>query len=223
MIYDRIQFMNTLFIFIDESGNFDFSPTGTKHFTLCAITALDPLTSSQKLQALKYRLLESGTDVECFHASPDAQSTRNVVFDEIEKMTNIRASYIYADKHRAHPKYQSPEAVYALFGKTLLKYVFNGWTAAQYQQIVVIFDKALTKKQQKAFLGVVKPELKAIGKPYRIYFHQTMADFNGQIADYCAWARYVSLERNEQRPMAKLATIPKTDFNIFQRGTRDYY
>lgn len=215
--------MHTLFIFIDESGNFDFSSIGTRHFALAAVTAIDPLSSSQRLQSLKYNLLKDGVDVECFHASPDRQNVRDAVFDEIEKLSNIRINYIYGDKHKAHPKYQKPEAMYALFGKTLLKYVFKGYVAAQYQQIVVIFDKALPNKQQKAFLGVVKPELKQLAKPYRIYFHKTMADFNGQIADYCAWAKYVSLERNEQRPIAKLSTIPQTEFNIFQRGTTNYY
>ncbi|HET7060389.1 MAG TPA: DUF3800 domain-containing protein [Candidatus Saccharimonadales bacterium] len=215
--------MGNLYVFIDESGNFDFSRGGTRHFVLSAVTALDPLVSSQKLQALKYRMLAEGIDINCFHASPDLQVVRNAVFDEIERLTNIRINYIYADKRKTHLSYQSPEAFYALFGKTLLKYVFNGWTAAQYQQIIVIFDKALTIKQQKAFLSVVKPELKALSKPYKIYFHPTVADFNSQIADYTAWARYVELERKESRPMDKLKRIPATDFDIFNRGKIHYY
>jgi len=215
--------VKSLYIFIDESGNFDFSPGGTRHFVLSAVTALDPLVSSQKLQALKYKLLSDGVDVDCFHASPDPQVVRNAVFNEIEKLTNIRINYIYAVKQKTHPSYQSPEAFYALFGKTLLKYVFSGWMAAQYQQIIVVFDKALTNKQQKSFLRVVKPELKAIGKPYKIYFHPTMADFNGQIAGYTAWARYVELERGERRPINKLKGIPATDFDIFRRGKTNYY
>ena len=212
-----------MYIFIDESGNFDFSPGGTKHFVLSAVTALDPLVSSQRLQALKYKLLADGIDVDCFHASPDMQIIRDAVFNEIERLTNIRINYIYANKHKTHSSYQSAEAFYSLFGKTLLKYVFNGWMAAQYEQIIVVFDKALTNKQQKAFLSVVKPDLKALGKPYKIYFHPTMADFNGQIADYSAWAKYVELERGEGRPMAKLERIPVTNFDIFSRGRTNYY
>jgi len=34
--------MRTLFIFIDESGNFDFSPKGTKYFILSAVSTLKP-------------------------------------------------------------------------------------------------------------------------------------------------------------------------------------
>lgn len=215
--------MPSLYIFIDESGNFDFSRTGTNYFVLSAVTALDPLVSSQILQKLEYKLLSDGINVECFHASPDLQKVRNYVLKEIERLTNIRINYVYAEKRKTHPKYQSPEAIYALFGKTLLKYVFKDWLVNQYDQIIVIFDKALTRKQQNSFLRVVKPELKETNKPYKIYFHQTMADFNGQIADYSAWSRYVSLERKELRPIEKLKRLQTSDFNIFSRGKKNYY
>lgn len=215
--------MRTLYVFIDESGNFDFSPKGTKHFLLSAVTAIDPLTSSNELQKLKYKLLETGHDVDCFHASPDKQVIRDQVFPVINSLSNIRVNYIYADKHKAHPKLHSPEKFYPLLGKTLLTYMFKGWTAAQYDRIIVIFDKALTNKYQKAFLGVLKPALKAIGKPYRIYFHQTIADFNAQIADYTAWAKYVSLEKAEMRPLASISNVQITEFDIFRTGTTNYY
>ncbi|HEX8389867.1 MAG TPA: hypothetical protein VF597_00410 [Candidatus Saccharimonadales bacterium] len=88
---------------------------------------------------------------------------------------------------------------------------------------MIVFDKALTKKDQKAFLGELKPELKKLGKPYRIYFHRTLSDFNGQLADYLAWSKYVSLERNELRPLTALGDLPMTDFDMFRRGTREWY
>ena len=45
--------MNTLFIFLDESGNLDFSPKGTAHFVLAAVTALQPIQSSSEDRPLK--------------------------------------------------------------------------------------------------------------------------------------------------------------------------
>ena len=215
--------MKTLYIFLDESGNFDFTRGGTNHFLISAVTALHPMNSSQALQKLKYELLELGHDVDCFHASPDSQVVRDFVFTVINSLDNIKINYLYADKHKAHPSLHSPEKIYSLFGKTLLKYIFKSWTASQYDEIIIIFDKALTNKQQKAFLGVVKPELKATGKRYRIYFHKTMADFNAQIADYSAWAKYVSLERGEMRPLASIERIPIESLDIFRTGTTKYY
>jgi len=214
---------NSLFIFLDESGNLDFSNNGTEHYVLAAVTAAQPLSSSVSLQQLKYSLLSQHEDIEHFHASEDKQATRDHVFNALKELTNIKINYIYAKKRRAHPKYHDSAAFYALLGKTLLKYLFKGNQVQGHDKIVVVFDKALSAKEQKQFLKVVKPELKSTGKPYAIYFHRTLSDFNGQIADYVAWAKYVALERNELRPLSELANIPYEEFDIFQRGTHEYY
>lgn len=215
--------LKTLYIFLDESGNLDFSNTGTENYVLAAVTAIQPLESSIALQQLKYVLLAQHEDVEHFHASEDKQTIRDRVFNTIKQLDNIRINYIYAKKRLAHPTYHDSASFYALLGKTLLKYLFNGRATQQYSKIVVVFDKALSSKEQKKFLKVVKPELKAIGKPYAIYFHRTLSDFNGQIADYVAWAKYVALERDERRPLSELEGISHEEFNIFQRGTHEYY
>lgn len=217
--------MNALYIFLDESGNLDFSRNhgATVHYVLAAVSVLLPLTSSQKLQQLKYTMLREGEDIEYFHASEDKQATRNKVIEQLATMANdIKVNYIYAKKTKTHPRYQTNAKFYGLLGKTLLKYIVN-YKSNGFEKIVIVFDKALTKKEQKAFLGEVKPELKKVGKPYNIYFHQTLSDFNGQIADYFAWSKYVSLERNEQRPLTALASIEKREFDIFKRGTREWY
>ena len=215
--------MRTLYLFIDDSGNFDFSSKGTNHFVMAGVTTTDPIASSAPLQQLKYGLLAEGEDVECFHASPNPQRVRDRVFEEISDLKNIQYHIVFGDKHKVHPKLQNPASMYSLFGKTLIKYVIKGWLASQFEQIVVIFDKALTKRDENAFLKVVKPELKQLEKPYKIYFHHTMADFNGQIADYGSWSKFVQLTRNEERPMKAVGPIPRTEFDIFNRGLIRYY
>jgi hypothetical protein len=215
--------MSSLFIFLDESGNLDFSPKGTDHFVLSAITALKPISSSSALQDLKYDLLKIGEDVQYFHASEDKQIVRDAVFLAINALDNIRINYIYAEKRKTHPTLQGTPQFYGLLGKTLLGYLLRGYQANQFSQVIIIFDKALSKKAQNQFLKTMKPRLKQLGKPYQIYFHQTLSDFNGQIADYSAWAKYVSLERNEVRPLKALGNIPVSSFDIFRTGTKKYY
>lgn len=129
--------------------------------------------------------------------------------------------FVYAEKNKVEQSMQVPSKVYALFGGTLLKYCFRGDRAQQINQIIVIFDRALTKKEQRAFDNSVKHELKKIGKPFRIYFHSTRSDFNAQIADYAAWSLYVKLERDESRPLNELKRFSPTIFNIFQSDTKD--
>ena len=50
---------NTPYMFIDEGGNFDFSPKGKKYFTLSCLTEKRPLPSHDKPRNIK---LESGVN-----------------------------------------------------------------------------------------------------------------------------------------------------------------
>jgi hypothetical protein len=215
---------DSLFVFIDESGNFDFSNNGTNHFVMTCVAALSPLDSAASLDGLKYQLLAEGFDISCFHASEDRQFIRDRVFPLIDGLKNIKAHAIYGDKHRAAPSLQSPEGLYALFGSAIIKFAVRAYAADNYKQIIVIFDQALTNKQQGFFMGAVKPELKKLGKPFHIYFQRLISDGNGQIADYICWAKYVVLERNELRPWTALQnSLRPTDFNIFRNGHTQYY
>ena len=62
-----------VYIFIDESGDFNFSHRGTKYFTLSSITIERPFEFVSDLDTLKHNLFEEGHDIEYFHASEDAQ------------------------------------------------------------------------------------------------------------------------------------------------------
>ena len=215
---------NTLFLFIDESGNFDFTNKGTAHFVMAGVAALAPLDSAAAMHALRYQLLADGKDVSGFHATEDRQVVRDEVFKTIGQLTNIQAHAIYGEKRRAAPTLQKPEALHALFGAAIVKFAIKAYAGSAYQKVVVVFDQALTKKGQSAFHATVKPQLKALGKPFHLYFQRMEADANGQIADYVAWSKFVQLERGEQRPWSSLqATVHPSDFNIFRNGNRYYY
>ena len=217
--------MSCLYVFVDESGNLDFTPRGTKFFVLAAVSALAPVDSSKVLQNLKYKLLalgDGGSEYENFHASEDKQATRDEVFSQINTLHDIKVNFIVAEKNKTHPLYHNSK-FYSLLGSALVKYLLKVHKNSPYEKVILIFDQALTKKGQGNFLKTVKPKLKEIGTPYAIYFHRTMSDFNGQIADYCAWAKYVSLERGEKRPLESLTNIQKETFDIFASGDTRYY
>ena len=213
----------TLYVFLDESGNLDFSPTGTSNYVLAAVVTDNPQATSQELQDLKYDNLRHDIDTEYFHASEDKQAVRDEVIARLQRMTNtINVHYIHAQKNKTNLKLINSAAFYGKLGTTLVKFIVQ-WKSSNYDEVVIVFDKALTAKEQKSFLGEIKPELKKLGKPYHIYFHRTLSDFNGQIADYFAWSKYVSLERKENRPIAALSAIPMTNFDLFRRGFRKFY
>jgi hypothetical protein len=56
-----------------------------------------------------------------------------------------------------------------------------------------------------------------------MYFHSVRTDYNGQIADYVGWAKYVQLERGEERPWNSLKPLRPSEFNLFRTGHTLYY
>jgi hypothetical protein len=214
---------STLYVFVDESGNFDFSDRGTAHFVLGAVATTDPATSASHLQRLKYRLLDTGHDISSFHATEDKQVIRNEVFAAMAVVENMRIHVIHGDKHRAAPVKQSDEALYTLFGRALIRYFLRVYEDVGIDRIVVVFDRTLTGKKRGAFEQAIKPELKASQLRFAVYFQPMDTDFNGQMADYASWAKFVSLERAEHRPWIALQALNPSDFDIFRRGHTKYY
>lgn len=228
----------TLYIFIDESGNFDFTPTGTKYFALTAVSTLVPLKDRVNLLGLRYNLLDKGFDQECFHATEDKQEVRDLVYQELKKLDDFEVDAIIAQKNKANPSLytqldtrsdirivRSEERFYDKISQLLLQYIFRRHEDKDsIDRIVVVLGSLFTKKKRGYILKSLKQYLKTnFKKPFYIYFHSTAADINCQIADYCGWAVYVIAERNEKRPWAEIKDKIKSHFDVFARGTTVYY
>ena len=80
--------MAYLYVFIDESGNYDFSPTGTRHWVLTSAMTDDVHPGVVDLYDLKHKLIDQGTNLEYFHAAEDRQAVRDEVFGIIKQLTN---------------------------------------------------------------------------------------------------------------------------------------
>lgn len=206
---------DTLFVFIDESGNFDFSPSGTRFFVMAAVVALAPLDSAAEMQAVRYRLLADGLDLTGFHASEDRQTTRDAVFEAFTRISTVRSHVIYGHKQQVKAHQRTDAALHSLFGHALMQFALSAYSATEYRQVVVIFDQALTRRKQGVFKATVIPPLKELAKPFHVYFQPMQAHANGQIADYIAWSKFVQLERDEHRPwMALRKSLQPTAFDI---------
>ncbi|WP_314324189.1 DUF3800 domain-containing protein [Paenarthrobacter ilicis] len=215
--------VRTLYVFVDESGNFDFTNKGTDHFVISAVFTDDPCRSAAALQTLKYDLLASRSDQLEFHATENSRGTRARVTQVIRELSQcIRVHSIYADKHYAHRSLHSPVAMLSLFGKALARWVAVA-VGGNHDQVVLVFDSVLTGKQRDAFMKAVKPALKALEKPFHVAFHPVKSDLNGQIADYFAWSVFRSLEAKDPLPLEALVGISHSKFNIFERGHTRYW
>lgn len=241
---------NTLYIFIDESGNFDFSPTGTKNFVLTAISTIAPLKSRQELlervYELKYDGWLSGQPDYCFHATEDKQEVRDWVFNVIKQLDDIEVDAIVAQKNKANPslyiqyeplkkkmtdsflpvkKVHSEEKFYDKISQMLLQYIFKRYhDKDKIENIVVVLGSLFTDAKRGYVRKSLKQYLKnKFQKPFFIYFRSTASDINCQIADYCGWALYVKEERGELRPLGEIQDKVKSCFYVFDHGTTEYY
>jgi hypothetical protein len=59
-----------LYLFLDESGDFNFTRNGTRYFLLTSVTKERPFEAFKALHDLRYDLVERGVEVdEYFHAT----------------------------------------------------------------------------------------------------------------------------------------------------------
>ncbi|OGG13717.1 hypothetical protein A2773_06800 [Candidatus Gottesmanbacteria bacterium RIFCSPHIGHO2_01_FULL_39_10] len=229
----------TLYLFIDEAGNFDFSPNGTKYFVLTCMSTFQPVEEREKLISLRYELLADGIGQEFFHATEDKQIVRGKVFEIITTLKDdIEVHTVIAQKNKANPVLYREE--YEKKGKkivrivgadfyhrvcqTLLQYVFRRSNFKGTDKIVVVLGSIFTRDKQSYILKALKNYLKEnFAMPFEIYFHISQADLNCQLADYFGWAVYVRKERNEERPYNLIRSKIKSNFEIFSRGQTTYY
>jgi hypothetical protein len=229
----------TLFIFLDEAGNLDFSPKGSKFWSLTAVCTFHPVAGRGAFWELLYSLADDGAGQECFHATEDRQAVRDEVFKIITQLADdLEIHSVIAEKRKTHPSFyrrtrrrgnnivqeKDEGPFYDLICRVLLRYLFKRKKFAEAARIVVVLSSLFTKAKHDALLGSLKKHLKEHTKvPFSIYFHHTKADVNCQVADYCGWAITIKWERGETRSYDLIKTKVKSEFEIFQHGNRTYY
>ncbi len=230
---------HTLYIFIDESGNFDFTPKGTKHYVVNALATFQPVSQREELVRYRYELLREGYDQEFFHAAEDQQFVRDEVFRLLGRLRDTYEVHtVWVQKNKAHPSlyretYQKRGRtitrntgleLYRRLNECLLRYIFNGKSGAV-DRIVVVIGSLFTGEKKKIFLKTIKHYLKANfpGVEFDVYCHPVGSDLNCQLADYCSWAQYVRLERGEVRPYSVIEQSVRSNFNYFGSGTTIFY
>jgi hypothetical protein len=195
-----------LYLFIDESGNFDFSEKGTNHLVMSVFFTSKPEVSSYRLARLKYLMLAQGINIANFHASFDLQAIRNSVFKELANLRNVGAHSFWLSKSDQRLDSHEASLIYGLLGEAISAQLIGSIMVANISTVILVFDKALHAKDERAVRAKLKPLLVKTKIPFHIYFHNVSKDFNGQVADYVAWAQYVALERQEFRPLQALPT-----------------
>ena len=222
--------MSTLYIFLDEGGNFDFSSSGTKYFTLTCVSKMRPFSLHTQLDTYKYDLIEHliqpRIEIEYFHCADDNSFVRSKVFDLLA-MTLERNSVdaVVVEKRKTGPALQAPEKFYPKMLGFLLRYVLER-AAPNLDELVIITDSIPVNKKRRAVekaLKLVLAEMLPRSTPYRIMHHASKAHYGLQIADYLNWAVQRKWEKNDASSYAKIQHLIRSDYDIFKGGQRYYY
>lgn len=196
----------TLYVFIDESGDFTFNEKGTDYFLMAAYMTADPVDSAAKVLGLRYELMKHPIDLPYFHATEDSAGKRKRMFDVmLNDLHRGRFHVIWVDKHLAAPPVQSRERLYTLFAGAIAKYLCLV-VPPEFTQIVIVYDAAIPKKLQGSFKKVIMPQLREYGRKVQLHFDNLKYDSNGQMADYVAWAYQRHLERGDSEYWDRLRT-----------------
>lgn len=229
---------STLFIFLDESGNFDFTPKGSAYWSLTAFCTYSPTLGRDAFLDLLYSLAHDGIEQEYFHATEDRQQVRDQVFNRLNSLADdFEVHSVIAEKRKAHPSLytvrekrktregvktltsKDPTRFYELISRTLLRYILRRGKLKGAKKIVIVLSSIFTKEKHAVITGTLKSYLKQFTDvPFHIYFRSNKSDINCQLADYCGWAIAIAWERGELRSLGLIEKRVKSQFGIFTPG-----
>ncbi|MEQ9308017.1 MAG: DUF3800 domain-containing protein [Balneolaceae bacterium] len=216
-----------LYVFLDESGNLDFSKSGSEHFIITSLLLERPFPCYNDLIELRYDLLELGHELELFHATEDRQMVRNKVFEIINANLNeIRLDSLIVRKRRTATVLQGYKKFYPEMVGYLLRFVLKKIEMNEYDQIIVVTDTIPLQKKKSIIEGETKRVLKELipkEKEFKVMHHSSKSNVSLQVVDYCCWAIFRKWERNDTRSYDLIREALASEFDIFRNGKINYY
>lgn len=215
-----------LHVFVDESGNFDFSRKrdASRYFILAAATLPDCSQANARLSELRHQMAWEGHDHPGpFHAAHDPAPVRDRVFSLIESL-NVQVDALLLEKAKAMPHIRSSdERFYQHAWFYLMKYIAPRLSCEEL--LVVSASLGNKKKKRMAFYDAVRDVMKQVGSHIRYKTACWDASSDGclQVADYCGWAIQRKWEAEDSGPYDRIASKVRSEYNLFGRGETLYY
>ena len=214
------------YLYFDEAGNFDFSPNGTSVFVMTCVVMHRPFAFQSALLEVKHDCLQSGLNLEYFHATEDRQAVRNRVFEAIGgHLDELRAYSVIIRKNRTNPSLRAPHVLYRRTFEWLVRYACPR-AASPGDHIVAVTDQIPIDRNRAAFEKALKPYLKQhlpAGASYDLFHHQSKADMNLQVADYISWAVYRKWNAGDLRSYELIRECVRSEGDLFRDGDTEYY
>lgn len=219
--------MTERFIYADEAGCFTFNrnPNVSRYFIIATIDMPDWRPATIGLQELRQKLVKDRFPLgDYFHATTDAQVTRDAVFADLLNY-DFRVQATICEKSKAQPHITSSKS---RFYKLPWYYHCSiGLTPRMQGASYVALTAASlgTKKEKLSFTkGLEDVMSQSFSKTeYSVDFRPCQSDPCMQIADYCAWAIQRKWERNDTKSYNLIQHRITREYDLWARGTTHYY
>ncbi len=223
------RFVSTLHVHLDESGDFNFSPAGSRYYVFAAAWTYDPAPLAADLTALRFRSVKlgHGERLSAFHASEDPPPMRELVISTLLRRKTWNFASIVVDKPRVNPSLYEPMTFYPKFAAIVLRFVFRGRVKPGTSRILVYtdtlpFDKKRTLAVEVAIKKSCREGLK--GLPFRVLHHRRESNAWIQVADYCCWSVCRKWENGVLDAYNQLrARLAATEIDPMSRGDGTVY
>lgn len=192
------------YLFLDEAGNFDFGPLGTRYLVFACVRMRRPFEPAVELMNLKYDLIESGMpNLSHFHASEDRQAVRDAFFGVVRRhLPTLSVDALVVDKSLAVPGLRSADALYPWALGRLLQPVLRDAPADADGAVNILTDRIPLNRRRDAAEKAIKSTLASLlpsGTRFQILHHESRTNLNLQIADYVTWSLFRKWERSDDR------------------------
>ena len=190
------------YIFLDESGNLDFSDKGTRYFALTAVSLRRPFAVYEALDSYKHDCIEYGLTTEYFHCSNDNIHVRGKVFDIIGcHLDAMRISSLIVEKRRVDPQLREPAVFYSEMVARILKPTMLCELGSD-GKVIAITDSIPFKHRRRIAEENIRTALEQAlpdSAKWQILHHASSSHYGLQVADYCCWAMHQKWEKNRPK------------------------
>ena len=224
--------MSTLHIHVDESGDLNFAPKGSKFYIFTATWTYHPVPLAHNLHALRFSLIKAGrgSSLSRFHACEDAQEHRDKVVEMLSSHHFWWFAGIVVEKSKVNPVIQGPDHFYPKFLMMLLRFILRGNVRPDTSKILIYTDTLPegigNRKERKAVSDTIAKVCAAERPliPLHLMHHSSHSNAWLQVTDYCSWSLCRKWENGDVRTYDKLrAKMAVPELDPMSKGTRRYY
>jgi hypothetical protein len=233
-------FDDVVYIFVDESGNLNFTPNGSKYYMFNFLIKKRPFNLHNIISNYRYTLLEKNLDplkgndrrlnIEYFHACKDNKYIREEMFNLISTFDekNVKGYSYILEKPKVNPNMRNQDDKFYIDNLTFaIKKLLDILKIDK--NFIIITDNLPVKKNEKHQVKALKQgvaqyiEDNNLNIRYDIFHHCSASSVNLQIVDYISWAIYRKYEHGQDEFYKKIEKyLVKVDDMTKERKTNHY-